>query len=76
MMYFNALYCASGDNTLASIEIAVQDIVKQPADDYFVFALSGKWEVFFFFWCLVCSYFGYVILFCNRCKFGFLWNQW
>lgn len=41
MMYYNALYCASGDNTLAAVEIAVQDIVKQPADDYFVFALSG-----------------------------------
>ena len=39
-MYWNALYCGSGDNTLASMQLAIQEITKGDANDYFVFVLS------------------------------------
>ena len=39
-MYANAMSCASGDHTLAAAHRAINDIVTQPADDYFVFVLS------------------------------------
>lgn len=40
MMYFNVGNCGTGDNTLTACEMAVQEVTKQEADDYFVFLLS------------------------------------
>jgi len=39
-IYAHAMYCSSGDNTLSSTIYAIQDVVKEHADDYFVFVLS------------------------------------
>jgi len=40
MMYWNAMFCVSGDHTLAAAELAVKEVVKEEGDDYFVFVLS------------------------------------
>jgi len=32
-------YCASGDFTLEAAELAIENIKKEPADDYFVFVV-------------------------------------
>ncbi|KAI9366882.1 AAA domain-containing protein, partial [Zopfochytrium polystomum] len=39
-MHSHAQYCLSGDNTLAATSLAVKNIVKEEADDYFVVILS------------------------------------
>lgn len=39
-MFWNAMFCASGDHTLAAAEHAVKEVMKQDADDYYVFLLS------------------------------------
>ena len=39
-IYEHVSYVKSGDNTLASALAAVQQVVEQPGDDYFVFLLS------------------------------------
>lgn len=39
-MYWNATNCGSGDMTLAAAFHAMMEVVKEPADDYFVFLLS------------------------------------
>lgn len=40
MMYWNAMFCLSGDHTLAAAHLAIEEVVKEEADDYFVFVLS------------------------------------
>jgi len=39
-MFWNSLNCSSGDNTLAALLLAIQQVAAQPADDYFVFLVS------------------------------------
>lgn len=39
-MTAHANYCLSGDSTLQGIELAIREIVKEPADEYFVMILS------------------------------------
>jgi hypothetical protein len=39
-MYEHSSYCRSGDNTLASAVMAVDEVASQPADDHMVFLLS------------------------------------
>lgn len=39
-MYWHASNCGSGDTTLAAAYHAMLEVVKEPADDYFVFLLS------------------------------------
>lgn len=39
-MQAHAAYCISGDNTVQGIQKAIQAIVKDEADDYFVIVLS------------------------------------
>ena len=39
-MYWNAMFCGSGDNTLSAAKHAVGEVLKEEADDYFVFLLS------------------------------------
>ena len=39
-MIAHSEYCANGDNTLAALSVARQSIVKEEADDYFVFLVS------------------------------------
>jgi von Willebrand factor A domain-containing protein 8 len=40
MMFYNALYCGSGDHTLAATQHAIEEVVREEADDYFVVVLS------------------------------------
>mmetsp|Transcript_63719 Transcript_63719/g.138595 ORF Transcript_63719/g.138595 Transcript_63719/m.138595 type:complete len:334 (+) Transcript_63719:3-1004(+) len=40
MMDANARYCMSGDHTLAAVHAAVNEVGKEPADDYITVALS------------------------------------
>lgn len=40
MMYWNASFCSSGDNTLAAMQHAIQEVTKEEGDEYFVFVLS------------------------------------
>jgi len=40
MMYWNALYCNSGDFTLAAASHAIRNVIEQEADDYYMFLLS------------------------------------
>lgn len=40
MMFWNASFCMSGDNTLAATELAIKEVIREEADDYFVFVLS------------------------------------
>lgn len=39
-MIAHSEYCGNGDSTVEAIQMAVQEVVKEPADEYFVFALS------------------------------------
>lgn len=39
-MYWNAQFCGSGDHTLAAATHAIREVVKEKADDYFVFLVS------------------------------------
>ena len=40
LMYWNAMFCASGDNTLAATDHAIKEVIKEEGDDYFVFVVS------------------------------------
>jgi hypothetical protein len=40
LMYWNAMFCRSGDNTLAAAAHAIREVAREEADDYFVFVLS------------------------------------
>jgi len=40
MMYWNASFCTSGDHTLAATHHAIQEVLAEQGDDYFVFVLS------------------------------------
>merc|ERR1712039_547667 len=39
-MAAHAQYCHKGDHTLEATDIAIKDVVKVPADEYFVFIVS------------------------------------
>jgi len=39
-MFAHAQYCHKGDNTLEATDMAIKDIVRAPADEYFVFVVS------------------------------------
>ena len=39
-MHAHSQFCWTGDNTLEATRIAVEDIAKEPADEYFVVVVS------------------------------------
>jgi len=39
-MHAHSQYCWPGDNTLAATKVAIKEITKEPADEYFVVILS------------------------------------
>mmetsp|Transcript_771 Transcript_771/g.2496 ORF Transcript_771/g.2496 Transcript_771/m.2496 type:complete len:161 (+) Transcript_771:2-484(+) len=36
----HAQYCAPGDSSVAAVQAAIREVVKEPADEYFVFLVS------------------------------------
>eukprot|EP00750_Incisomonas_marina_P033798 INCI9961.3.p1 GENE.INCI9961.3~~INCI9961.3.p1 ORF type:complete len:179 (+),score=34.28 INCI9961.3:295-831(+) len=48
-IYGHANGCASGDNSMQAAELGIQDLVREDADDYFLFLLSdanlGRYDV-------------------------------
>ena len=39
-MQAHSEYCSSGDKTVKALQCAVREVVREPADDYFVFLVS------------------------------------
>ena len=40
MMHAHSQFCWTGDNTLQATQLAVKEITKEPADEYFVVVVS------------------------------------